>query len=327
MPTPYEIWIQQTRVDYSRRGGKLEAVDKAVQELTSLTTRWRTGAEGQALYLVKRLKAAFEDWQADNPNWRTSARNRRAALGARGFLERYYDDVCQVVPGPAKHQKYKVPHTPHVVGGRRVPYHYQSRMMNCWWASTKMVLDYHVGEKTRRRIMENAPAAKRIYQANSGIRWNTEDGIASMRELRLKEVTLRNQTATWFSTEDIMLGLQQHGPLLFSGAFVRMFNIRSYEYGHVIVVYGVEYDVVWYHDPQHGLAAFEASNHLKWKTFSNYRNAADRPLTVHAVDREAVARVKAVVDLEAHTASLVQQGMISESGAREIMERTNRRIP
>src|SRR5262249_43557699 len=147
-----------------------------------------------------------------------------------------------------------------------------------------MLLDYHAGEPLRRSIMSNAAAARRIYRANDGILWNSADGKAAQTELHVQEVTLSNQIADYFSTEDIMAGLRAHGPLMFSGAFVRMFGIRSYTKGHVIVVYGVEFDRVWYHDPQQGMERFEASQVLDWDVFSNYRKAgADHELAVHAI--------------------------------------------
>ncbi len=56
---------------------------------------------------------------------------------------------------------------------------------------------------------------------------------------------------------------------MFSGAFLRMFGKRFYKHGHVIVVYGVDYDRVWYHDPGAGIAACTASQHLDWHVFKN----------------------------------------------------------
>jgi hypothetical protein len=147
-------------------------------------------------------------------------------------------------------------------------------------------------------------AAKRIYDANNGVNWGTPDGILARAELKLFEAALQNQSASWFSTEDIMTGLQQYGPLLFSGMFVRVFGKRFRSYGHVILVYGVDYDKVWYHDPAIGLEAAKASISLEVDTFKNGWNPeASKMLTVHAVDPAFVRAKAADAALAAHVAA------------------------
>jgi hypothetical protein len=191
-----------------------------------------------------------------------------------------------------------------------------------------MLLDYYAGEDVRHEIMSNAPTARRVYNANNGIAWETDQGRQVERELHLAEVQLRNQRSAWFSTEDIMLGLQEHGPLMFSGAFVRFARTRWYRFSHVIVVHGVEYDKVWYHDPQPGMESFEADQVLEWSVFKNYQKARRASLNVHALVKAGVARIKAevarargVADLHKHLGTMVSEGWIDEFAADELKNR------
>ncbi len=76
--------------------------------------------------------------------------------------------------------------------------------MNCWWACSKVLLDYRHGEKRRREIMSGSKAAKKIYDANDGIKWSNVDGLLAQKNFGLKSITLDNQNSAGFSTEDIL---------------------------------------------------------------------------------------------------------------------------
>jgi hypothetical protein len=306
---PHEFvtrWKNDTSRFGKSRGDVLEAVDKEVARLYELAPTWTRNSESpMTQYLLKRLKIALNDWTASKGAlWANDPRN------GTGIIGRLHAQVTRAYPGVAvKHASYKVPRSPHTPDTeRRLRYGHQSKMMNCWWQCAKMALDYHVGEPARRQLMApaNAPAAKRIYDANNGVKWATADGLLAQAELRLMEANLQNQSASWFSTEDIMTGLQQYGPLLFSGMFVRAFGIRFRSYGHVILVYGVDYDKVWYHDPAVGLEVAKASISLDFDTFKNGWNPrASKMLTVHAVDPAFVRAKAAEVALAAQVADMM----------------------
>ncbi len=98
----------------------------------------------------------------------------------------------------------------------------------------------------------------------------------------LKKVTIDNQGSESFRPDDIRKALIKYGgPLIFAGAFVRMFKKRFYKYGHVILVYGTTHGSVFYHDPGLGLNLCTASQELKWNEFKNAWN--ERGLDVYAV--------------------------------------------
>ncbi len=285
-----ERWKTETAVTARSRGAELKALDKELTRIFAAKPDWSIRPDGPyTQYLIKRLKIALDAWTASKgATWATDPRNRTGIIG------QLRQAVYRLYPGPVvKHPKYKVPKSPHTPDTeRRLRYGHQSKMMNCWWQCAKMALDYHVGEPARRELMGKATAARRIYTANDGVRWDTADGRLAQQELRLIEVTLEAQNALWFSTEEIMRGLQQYGPLLFTGMFVRAFGIRFRDYGHVILVYGVEYDQVWYHDPAIGLEVAKASISLDFDTFKNgWDPRANKMLTVHAVDPSFVRDV------------------------------------
>ncbi len=273
-------WKTETAVARTARGAELKAVDKEVERLYALAPNWRTTPLIPAtVYHVKRLKIVLDAWIASKgATWAADRRNRTGIIATLKLA------VDAAHPGPAlKHPSYRVPHSPYTPDATRaVRYGHQSKMMNCWWQCSKMALDYHIGEARRRPIMAAAADAKRIYQANNGILWNSPEGARAATELKLIAVQLANQGSGAFCTEDIMHGLQQYGPLLFSGHFVRMFGMRHRSAGHVILVYGVDYDRVWYHDPAIGLEIAKASISLDFDTFQN--GWARRALSVFAVD-------------------------------------------
>lgn len=289
-PTGYNNWLAQTAVARTMRSAALKTLDKEVHRIEDERPDWRRVGENNdwVRALRKRLKIALNAYIAATPNWDTGPRNRTRAI------TRLRDDVERVHPTAAvKHAAYTVPRTPHVAGTPVVPYGNQSKMMNCWWQCAKMALDYHVGKAKRREVMKASPAAKRVYDANNGIRWDSEDGLATVRELNLLRVTLPDQGRKWFSTEGVRTGLVNNGPLLFGGVFCRHFGVRLTGYRHVILVYGVEYDRVLYHDPALGIAAARSEIWLDWPEFKNgWGELASQELLVHAVNPEWVARVR-----------------------------------
>lgn len=244
------------------RSPRLQALDDALQEYTGMSMYPSVPRELKQI-MLGRVRIALYDWLAATPAWRTSVRNRT------GAIERLKTLVDREVPTARKHPAYKVPMSAHTSGSRRVEYAGQSKLMNCWWACSKMVLDYHVGEEARRRIMAASEAAKRLKDADHGIKWGSGDGAKVVSDFGLFKPRVAHLTSEAFSTADIRDALMSHGPLLFTASFVRYLGARYYSAGHVIVVYGVEYDKVWFHDPGQGMALFKASQCLDWKTFRN----------------------------------------------------------
>jgi ABC-type bacteriocin/lantibiotic exporter with double-glycine peptidase domain len=175
---------------------------------------------------------------------------------------------------------------------RRVHYGGQSKMMNCWWACSKMVLDYHYGETRRREIMSASRTAKVVYDRNKGVNWGHAEGRQILTDFKFESVRCPNQTHASFGPMDVKVALNKHGPLLFSGQFVRAFGIRSYSHLHAIVVYGVTADSVYYHDPAIGFKFCTASQNLKWETFKNgwkdKKGWGEDILNVHGLSTAAI---------------------------------------